>query len=220
MNNILKNLNLKYFVGILLTVSLILFFTIAYFKGMVEATLWGFIKILPTVITIDLAIFGMFAKWGWKSKYFKGWLVPFPNLHGTWQGIIQTNWKNPETNETPSPIPAILTIKQKFTHISCVMRTAEMTSYSFAEEFKLDNDRQIKQLVYSYSSKPLLSLVDRSAQHDGTITFDIIGDPIEKLKGQYWTARESTGEITLRFREEKLLDEIPDDLGDHPLLKK
>ena len=94
-----------------------------------------------------------------------------------------------------------------------------MTSYSFAEEFKLDKDRQIKQLVYTYSSKPLLSVADRSVQHDGTITFDIIGDPVEKLKGQYWTARKSTGEITLTFREEKLLDEIPNDLGVHPLSK-
>ena len=94
-----------------------------------------------------------------------------------------------------------------------------MTSYSFAEEFKLDNDRQIKQLVYTYSSKPLLSVADRSAPHDGTITFDLIGDPVEKLNGQYWTARKSTGEITLTFREEKLLDEMPDDLGVHPLSK-
>jgi len=215
----LKNINLKPFVYAFVVITFILWFVLALIRGTNEIELLKLIKLLPQVVFFDLIIIGIFIKWGWKFKYFKGWLIPFPDLNGTWQGTIQTNWENPETNETPGPIPAILTIKQKFTHISCVMRTAEMTSYSFAEEFKLDNDRQIKQLVYSYSSKPLLSLVDRSAQHDGTITFDIIGEPVNKLNGQYWTARKSTGEITLTFREEKLLDEIPDDLGDHPLSK-
>jgi len=215
----LKNLNLKYFIYILLAISFLIWFAFAIFSGIDQIELIRLIKILPQVAFVDMILVGLFVKWGWKSKYFKGWLVPFPDLNGTWQGIIQTNWKNPETGEIPGPIPVVLTIKQTFAHISCVMRTAEMTSYSFAEEFKLDKDRQIKQLVYTYSSKPLLYVADRSAPHDGTITFDIIGDPVEKLKGQYWTARKSTGEITLTFREEKLLDEMPNDLGVHPLSK-
>ena len=213
----LKNLNLKYFIYMLLVVSFLIWFAFAFIRGVDQIELIRLIQILPHVAFVDMILVGLFIKWGWKSKYFKGWLVPFPDLNGTWQGIIQTNWKNPETNETPGPIPAILTIKQTFTYISCVMRTAEMTSYSFAEEFKLDKGRQIKQLVYTYSSKPLLSVADRSTQHDGSITFDIIGNPVEKLKGQYWTARETTGEITLTFREENLLEEIPEDLGKHPL---
>lgn len=213
----LKNLNLKFSVGILLAISLILFFAIAYFKGMVEATLWEFIKILPSVLTFVIILIALFAKWGWRLKYLQGWLVLIPNLNGTWEGIIQTNWENAETNERPGPIPVILTVKQSLTHISCVMRTAEMTSYSIAEDFKLDKDRQIKQLAYIYTSKPLLAVADRSTPHDGAIIFDIVGKPVNKLKGQYWTARKSTGEITLTFREEKLLDEMPDDLGTHPL---
>ena len=215
----LKNLNLKPFVYAFVVITFILWFVLALVSGINEIELLKLIKLLPQVVFLDLIIIGLFIKWGWKSKYLKGWLVPYPNLNGTWRGVIQTNWKNPETNEIPGPIPAILSIKQTFSHISCVMRTTEMTSYSFAEEFKLDKDRQIKQLVYTYSSKPLLSVADRSAPHDGTITFDLIGDPVEKLKGQYWTARKSTGEITLTFREEKLLDEMPDDLGVHPLSK-
>ncbi len=216
----MKNLNLKFSVGILLTISLILFFAIAYFKGMVETTLWEFIKIIPSVLTFVMILIALFVKWGWRLKYLQGWLVLIPDLNGTWEGIIQTNWKNPETNEKPGPIPVILTVKQSLTHISCVMRTAEMTSYSIAEDFKLDKDRQIKQLAYIYTSKARLAVADRSTPHDGAIIFDIIGKPVNKLRGQYWTARKSTGEITLTFREKKLLDEVPDDLGEHPVSKK
>ena len=187
---------------------------------MVETTLWEFIKIIPSVLTFVMILIALFVKWGWRLKYLQGWLVLIPDLNGTWEGIIQTNWKNPETNEKPGPIPVILTVKQSLTHISCVMRTAEMTSYSIAEDFKLDKDRQIKQLAYIYTSKARLAVADRSTPHDGAIIFDIIGKPVNKLRGQYWTARKSTGEITLTFREKKLLDEVPDDLGEHPVSKK
>jgi len=213
----MKNLNLKAFIYILLGLSATLGFIIAILTGLDISKLWDFIKILPTVATIDLIFLGVFIKWGWRWKVFQGWLVPFADLNGTWQGSIQTTWKKPETGETPGPIPTILTIKQTFTKISCVMRTAEMTSYSFAEQFKLDKDNQIRQLAYSYTSKPKPAITDRSIPHEGTIIFDIIGKPLSKLKGHYWTARKSTGEITLTFREMKLLDEMPDDLGPHPV---
>ncbi len=215
----LKNINIKLYVWILLVFSFVLWLLVAGIKGIEWSNILDHIKIIPWIVTGDTILIGWFIKWGWRIKCLKGWLVLIPDLNGTWEGIIQTNWENPEIGEIPGPIPAILTIKQTFAHISCIMRTAEMTSYSFAEEVKLDKDRQIKQLVYTYSSKPLLSVADRSAPHDGTITFDIIDDPVQKLKGQYWTARKSTGEITLTFREEKLLDEMPDGLGDHPLSK-
>lgn len=213
----LKNLNIKYFVWILLVISLILFFGIAHLKGIGENKLWELAKILPSVAAIDMLLIALFIRWGWRIKFIQGWLVPFPDLNGTWQGTIQSNWENPETGEKPGSIPVILAIKQSFTHISCVMRTAEMNSYSIAEDFKLDAGRQIKQLAYIYTSKPSLAVADRSATHDGAIIFDIIGEPVTKLKGQYWTARKSTGEIILTFRDKKLLDEIPADLGAHPL---
>lgn len=213
----LKNLNLKPFIYIFLVISFGLWFILALLNGIDKIELLKLIRLLPYVVFIDILIIGLFIKWGWKWKYFKNQLVPFPDINGTWQGIIQSNWVNPETGKVPGPIPTILTIKQSFTHISCVMRTAEMTSYSFAEEFKLDKDRQIMQLVYTYTSKPHLSVADRSTPHDGSITFNIIGAPVTKLKGQYWTDRRSTGEISLTFREKTLLDEMPKDLGNHPL---
>jgi hypothetical protein len=100
------------------------------------------------------------------------------------------------------------------------MRTAEMTSYSYSETFKLESDDQIKQLSYSYTSKPLTTVSYRSPVHDGSIVFDIIGDPVKKLKGQYWTARKTTGEIEMTFRGKKLLEEYPEGMGDHPVKDK
>ncbi len=215
--NKMNNLNLKSSVYLLLGISGILWFSIASFSGLDISKIIDFFKVLPRVAGIDLLIIGIFIKWAWKLRIFKGWLVPFPNLNGTWQGYIKSTWVNPETGTSLAPIPAILTIKQTFLRISCVMRTNEMTSYSYSETFKLESDYQIKQLSYSYTSKPLTTITDRSPFHDGSIVIDIIGDPVTKLKGQYWTLRKTTGEVILTYRDKKLLDEYPDDLGEHPL---
>jgi hypothetical protein len=213
----MKNLNFKPFIYLFLGVSAIMWIGLALLTGIDISRLWDFIKILPNVATIDLILFSAFARWAWRWKIFYGWLVPFPDLNGTWQGLIQTTWIHPETGKQPEPIQAILTIKQSFGKISCVMRTAEMISYSYAEGFKLQEDRQIRQLAYSYTSKPDLRVTERSRPHDGTIVFEIIGNPVKKLRGFYWSDRKTTGEVNLEFREKNLLDELPDDIKFHPV---
>jgi hypothetical protein len=75
-------------------------------------------------------------------------------------------------------------------------------------------------LIYSYASNPKLTVTERSAPHNGTIILDIINTPERKLKGQYWTARKSTGEVELSYREKNLLDDLPDNLSAHPMAKK
>jgi len=213
----MKNLNIKAFLYILLGFSAIIWFMIASLKKVDLSDFIEYIKIFPQVVSIDVLIFAFFVNWGWKCKIFKSWLVPFPNLNGTWEGHIYSNWVDPKTKNKIEPTPVVLTIKQSFSKISCIMRTVEMTSFSYAEDFKINKDQQIRQLVYSYSSKPKLSISDRSSIHEGTILFDIIGDPASKLKGEYWTSRKTTGEIVLNYREKKILEELPSELNNHPM---
>ncbi len=213
----MKNFNVKAFVYIFLAISGGLWFCIAFITKVDLSNAWDYLLILPKVATLDIVLFGLFAKWGWRIKYFQGWLVPFPDLNGTWEGAIQTTWADPETGEIPGPIPVILTIKQSFGAVSCVMRTEEMTSSSYAEKFQIEVDNQIRQLAYIYTSKPKLTLADRSTAHDGAIVIEIIGKPVSKLKGHYWTERKSTGEIILTFLTKNRLDEFPAELGQHPM---
>ena len=111
----------------------------------------------------------------------------------------------------------MLTVNQSFFHISCVMHTGEMKSYSYAEGFMIDEDRQIKQLAYSYTSNPRTSLSERSSSHDGTGVFQIIKKPKLKLSGRYWTERLTKGEIIVEFHTSELLEELPSDIGIHPV---
>lgn len=213
----MKNFNFKPFLYIFLGVSAASWFLIALLTKVDLSKLWDLILILPKVATIDLFLWLMFREWAWKLKLFQGWLVPFPDLNGTWQGFIQTTWVNPATGQRPGPIPAILTIKQSFSNISCVMRTSEMTSHSYAEGFELHKEHQVRQLTYSYTSRTNPTVTERSVTHDGTITFEIIGTGVSRLKGNYWTTRRTTGEVTLTYRCKDRLDELPADIGPHPV---
>ena len=213
----MKYLKVDRFLYLILGLSLVAWLACAIMTPGAFAGAWPFLKLLPDVVTFDVLMIGLFVKWMWKWRVFKDWLVPFPDLNGTWQGTIQTTWVNEKTGERPAPIPTILVINQSFVHISCVMRTGEMVSYSYTGEFVFDAESGAKSLVYSYSSKPRPTVAERSAIHDGTIVFEIKGDPPKKLSGQYWTARKTTGEVELKFKTAKRLDDLPAKLPPHPV---
>jgi hypothetical protein len=207
----MKNLNLKPFLFILLVFSGLIWFGVATASGLNMQYLFDFMRPIPTVVTADLILVGLFMKWLWRWKRLQGWLIPFPDLNGTWQGHIRTNWKDVE-GKTPGPIPTMLTIKQSFGRMSCVMRTREMESHSYLEGFCIEKDAQVRRLCYSYTSRPKAALRDRSTPHDGTMLFNIIGQPVRKLEGEYWTQRQTTGTVTLTFSNTELLEEFPADL--------
>jgi hypothetical protein len=51
----------------------------------------------------------------------------------------------------------------------------------------------------------------------GTAVFQIIEKPKQKLVGRYWTERLTKGEIVLEYHSKALLEELPEDLGEHPV---
>ena len=211
------NLRIKAFTYIFLLISASAWFLIYLLTGLEINKWWDIFLLLPTVAAIVLFLFTLFARWGWRWKVFQDWLVPFPNLSGTWEGSIHTTWLDSKGGQKTGSIPVILAIKQSFLRISCVMRTAEMTSYSYTEGFMIQSDSQIKKLVYSYNSNPRIGLAHKSVAHDGTVTLDIIGNPVSKLTGHYWTTRKTTGEISVAFRGRNILDEIPPNFPPHPV---
>jgi len=216
----MRNITIKNSLYLLVGISALAWFVLAYIGQLDLSKVKDFFGLIPKVVTFDLILIGWFVKWGWKIKIFRGWLVPFPNLNGSWKGMIYSNWKDPKTGEKAKPIPVMLTVKQSFFHISCVMITEEMESFSYAEGFLIDPDRQLKQVAYSYTSKPRLSLSARSAPHEGTTVFKIIEKPKLKLQGRYWTERPTTGEIVLDHFTTECLEQLPDDFGEHPITEE
>lgn len=147
-----------------------------------------------TVVSIFLFLFSTIL---WKMRIFQRWLVLIPNLNGIWEGEIQSDWIDPNTNEKIPPIEATLIIKQSLFHVSCIMKTDEMTSRSMAYGFNLDPDNQLTQLSYTYISTPLQTIQEKSRIHYGSVLFDI---EEKELNGNYWTGRKTTGIIKMKWK--------------------
>ncbi|MUK76616.1 hypothetical protein GNP84_06810 [Aliivibrio fischeri] len=90
----MKNITIKSSVYILVGVSAVVWVLFAYLGGLDLSKIKDFLSLIPKVVTIDLLLIAFFVKWGWKLRWFRGWLVPFPNLNGTWTGVIYSHWKN------------------------------------------------------------------------------------------------------------------------------
>jgi hypothetical protein len=208
----MKNLHSKRFALAIFVLFAATFIGIAFESGKNVTDLWSALAIAYKTIPILLIMIGFFVGYAWRWRIFRGWLVPFPNLNGTWQGTLQTTWMDPETGQVPGPLPVILTIRQSFTRVSCVMRSQESTSHSCLSDFWLDEDEQVRRLGYSYHAVPSPVVAHKSPPHEGTIIFELIGKPVCKLKGHYWTSRKTTGEAKLEFREKSRLEEFPTDL--------
>lgn len=213
----MKNINLKTSLYLILGLSVLVAGILIWAQDITEFDLKTSSRLFSKVVSIDVFTIGLFSVYAWKWKIFKGWLVPFPVLNGTWKGAIQTTWEDPITGKRPAPIPAIVSIKQSFFKISCVMRTSEMTSHSVVSDFALDKDNQVKRLVYTYDSNPKQTVKDRSPQHCGTMVFEIIENGNRKLEGGYWTGRKTTGHIEMEFWKKDFLDKYPEELGSHPV---
>lgn len=168
---------------------------------------------LPEVVTIYLVLSFIFTKWVWRLPILQGWLIKYPDLQGTWQGNLQTTWKNPETGKIPGPIPMILVIKQSFDTINCVMHTQESTSYSNASMLSEDDESGIQRISYNYTNTPDTTIRGRSAIHYGAAILRIIKEDNKYLlAGEYWTSRSTAGNISLTLRSKELLGAFPQDL--------
>jgi predicted pore-forming effector associated with SMODS systems len=179
-----------------------------YLSKMGLAINWNSLKQLPAAVTVYVLLSYISTKWLWRLPMLQGWLVPFPDLQGIWQGEIRSTWTDPKENRALRPIPAIFVIKQDFLSISCTMHTKESDSYSSAALISRDDESGRLRLSFNYTNKPRATVRDHMAIHYGAAVLQIGNGPKRALEGEYWTSRRTTGEISLKFRS-RVLSENP-----------
>jgi hypothetical protein len=157
------------------------------------------VKHILTTISINIILWTIFIKWAWKWKIFYPWLVQVPNLSGKWEGTLKSNWDDGKLD----PISTDMTINQSFLHIQIKINTGESRSHSVGASFDIDEERGYQQLFYSYVNTPKPSVRDRSEIHYGTTLLHFDGFEVESLEGEYWTSRETTGELELKKVKDK-----------------
>lgn len=196
--------NSKIAAWIIAGISLLTLFGLGWMLGRDLTKVSDLLKTVPMVITVDLVVAFLFQKWFWKWSWLRHWLVFAPNLNGTWRGEIRSSWINPETGKGIDPIPAVMTIRQALNRLSCVVRTGEMKSFSFIAGLVIAPEEQKASLAYSYDSDPIPSVRDRSQRHKGTAFLEIHESNPMRLEGEYWTERNTIGEMEFALEDRKM----------------
>jgi hypothetical protein len=142
-------------------------------------------------LVLLLAIFDI---WAWRLRILQGWFVPRPDIRGTWQVELRSDWKDPRTGERLGPVTVYLAVRQTFSTLSIRMMSAESTSALVASEIKKDVDGTYR-VAGIYHNEPKLSVRERSSLHYGAFLLSVQGDPAKDLAGHYWTDRSTQGEL-------------------------
>jgi len=185
----------------------------------VIATIWSIALILQgTSLSIDLLkpfsnvtgvlvlLLAFFDKWAWHWKIFYPWLVSTPYIDGTWKGKINSNWINSETKQKIEQIDAYLVIRQKFSKVHARLITKESSSELLAGEISRNSD-DTWQFVSAYRNTSKMMVRERSPIHHGAMILSIKGQPPSGLEGQYWTDRNTQGDIAFsRFNKKRFED--------------
>lgn len=200
----MKNIQKEILIWIQLIAFVMIWLAVLFFSGTDLKIGWEAIKKLPDVVTIYILLVLLFTNWAWRSPIFKGWLVPFPDLQGTWKGTLESTWVDSPTGQKNPSKDVTLVIKQTFSSISCVMYTDESDSFSNTAQINEDDESGIFRLSYNYTNRPKANVRERSAMHDGAAILKVITRPERYLEGEYWTNRKTIGDIRVKFISKKL----------------
>ena len=153
-----------------------------------------FYTIAVFLATLALAFWDRFL---WHISPFQRSKWVSRDLRGSWKGKLSSNWIDPQTGRPQPPKTVFLVIRQTSNSISVILLSDESRSRSSLARVSPDD---ISALDYMYLNRPTNSIEHRSRIHHGSTSLEVIGNPATRLKGHYWTDRDSRGEIDFKSR--------------------
>jgi predicted pore-forming effector associated with SMODS systems len=128
------------------------------------------------------------------------------NVRGTWKGTLELLWVDPTTGSPPPPKTVYLVVRQSVSQASATLLTDESRSHSSLAGVST-GDGSIT-FDYLYLNRPDSKYEDRSRMHHGSTTLDVTGRPPTRLRGRYWTDRDSKGQLDFVERRSALAEDF------------
>lgn len=125
----------------------------------------------------------VYEKWLWRWLSFG--VIPILKAH--YEGTMKSSCDNKIRDVS-------LSVKQTFLGISITFKTGESKSTSVCASFENINGE--KRLVYTYFNTPHSEHRERSPLHIGTAMLSV--ENINELTGEYYTDRNTTGDLALK----------------------
>jgi hypothetical protein len=149
-----------------------------------------FFSVAVLIATIVLAIWD---RWLWRLPVAQALQSVPRDLTGTWRGTLTSFWEDPVTKERPVPKVVFLVIRQTASQTNVVLLTEESSSRSSLAS--VSDDGAGASLAYMYLNRPDSRVEHRSRMHNGSAFFEVSGRPATRIRGRYWTDRDSRGEL-------------------------
>jgi len=172
-------------------------------SGTIELGWLKYFSAAVFVATIALALWDI---WIWRWPTIQRIPGVTRCLQGTWKGMLTSFWIDPATGKRPQPKAVYLVVRQTATLISTKLVTDESRSKSSLADISTSDGSS--ELTYLYIDRPDARVEDHSRMHHGSTVLDISGTPARRLKGRYWTDRDSKGELDFGDRAKKLADDF------------
>lgn len=144
----------------------------------------------------------VYDRWLWRRKLLRR-LSHRPDIRGTWKGVLQSSWKDPSTSQQVGPTAVFLAVKETYSTIAVSLLTAESSSVAVASSLEVAKG-EASTVWITYVNTPGILIQSRSRPHHGAMKLEIHGSPPQRLRGSYWTARETSGEINFEGRSRKI----------------
>lgn len=152
-----------------------------------------------SVLLFYPVLFHIFNKWVWKWKHFP--FVEVPNLNGKWEGVLESSYKEDET-DPPNIINPIMEINQTWLEIEIRLYGKDSDSKTYTAAFSTKNQDAIE-LYYQYTTDPKFGAKETMHMTKGTGWFTL-DSKWESFKGGYYTGgRDSKNHGTFEFKKKE-----------------
>jgi len=165
----------------------------------------GWLRFFSIAVLVALGVLAIWEHAVWKIRPAQRLKAVPRDVSGTWKGTLSSQWIDPETGKTPPPKTAYLVVRQSASTASIILLTDESRSVSSLAT--VGGPDGSTSLDYIYLNRPDSRFEHRSRIHYGCALLDITGSPAKRLKGRYWTDRDSKGELDFRERARKRVDD-------------
>jgi hypothetical protein len=166
----------------------------------------AWLRFYSIAVFVAVAVLTAWDHWLWRSRFLQRFEFVPPSIRGTWKGTLTSAWIDAATGKSPPPKYVYLVIRQTFLTVSVVFFTNESRSTSTLG--RVTRAEGISSLAYMYFNRPDSSVEHRSRMHHGSASLDIIGAPATRLRGRYWTDRESKGDVDFTHRDGALAGDV------------
>ncbi len=191
-------------IRVVATVVVVVFAAASLLAGLGTPGL-GWLDLFSIAVLIASGLVWLWEVFLWKLQVVQQFgLVPL-DVSGTWQGTLASLWKDAQTGASPAPRTAYLVVRQTASSVSAVLLTDESKSVSSLAAVSTALDSPA--LNYLYLNRPDPRFEDRSRMHHGSSSLDISGRPATRLRGRYWTDRDSRGELDFTQRNKHAADD-------------